>query len=48
MKISVRCSLLNTKMSEPNKPNNLKTALIFAGVALFFFVAVFVKRIWLS
>lgn len=31
-------------MSQPNKPNNLKTALILAGVALFFFIAVFIKR----
>jgi hypothetical protein len=30
------------------KPNNLRTALILGGVALFFFASVFVKRIWLS
>ena len=35
-------------MSEPKKPNNLKTGLILGGIALFFFVSVFVKRIWLS
>jgi hypothetical protein len=35
-------------MPEPKKPNNLKTGLILAGVALFFFASVFVKRIWLS
>ena len=35
-------------MGEPNKPNNLKTALLLAAVALFFFVMVFVKRIWFS
>jgi hypothetical protein len=35
-------------MSEPKKPNNLKTGLIIGALALFFFVTVFVKRIWLS
>lgn len=36
-------------MSEPhNKPNNLKTGLILGGVALFFFLSVFVKRIWFT
>jgi len=35
-------------MSEPKKPNNLKTGLVMGGIALFFFVMVFVKRIWLS
>jgi len=35
-------------MSEPRKPNNLKTALILGGLALFFFAMVFIKRIWLS
>ncbi|MES2074789.1 MAG: cytochrome oxidase small assembly protein [Pseudomonadota bacterium] len=35
-------------MSQPNKPNNLKTGLILASVALVFFLSVFVKRIWLS
>jgi hypothetical protein len=35
-------------MSEPRKPNNLKTALMLAAVALFFFVMVFVKHIWFS
>lgn len=35
-------------MPDPKKPNNLKTGLIIGAVALFFFVAVFVKRIWLS
>ena len=33
-------------MSDPRKPNNLKTALLLAAVALFFFVAVIAKRIW--
>ncbi|HEU4844129.1 MAG TPA: cytochrome oxidase small assembly protein [Burkholderiaceae bacterium] len=35
-------------MSQPNKPNNVKTGLILATVALVFFVSVFVKHIWLS
>lgn len=35
-------------MPDPKKPNNLKTGLIIAGLALFFFVTVFVKRIWLG
>jgi len=35
-------------MSEQKKPNNLRTALWLGGVVLFFFVSVFVKRIWLS
>jgi hypothetical protein len=34
-------------MSEPKKPSNLKTGLIIGGIALFFFVMVFVKRLWL-
>jgi len=35
-------------MSEQKKPNNLKTGLLLGGVALFFFLSVFVKRMWLS
>ncbi|MGZ3183558.1 MAG: cytochrome oxidase small assembly protein [Telluria sp.] len=35
-------------MPEPKKPNNVRTGLIIAGIALFFFVMVFVKRIWLA
>ncbi|WP_317203240.1 cytochrome oxidase small assembly protein [Janthinobacterium sp.] len=35
-------------MSEPKKPNNLKTGLILGSVALVFFLSVFIKRIWLS
>jgi hypothetical protein len=33
-------------MSKQNKPNNLRTALILALIALGFFVGVFIKRIW--
>ena len=35
-------------MSEQKKPNNARTALLLAGMALFFFLSVFVKRMWLS
>ena len=35
-------------MTEPKKPNNLKTALIVASIALMFFIGIFVKRAWLS
>jgi hypothetical protein len=34
-------------MSDPKKPNNLKMGLILGAIALFFFVMVFVKRLWL-
>jgi hypothetical protein len=34
-------------MSDPKKPNNLKTALIMGGLAAFFFAMVFIKRIWM-
>ncbi|MDP3842094.1 MAG: cytochrome oxidase small assembly protein [Oxalobacteraceae bacterium] len=33
-------------MSEPKKPNNLKTALILGSVVLIFFVGVVIKQIW--
>jgi len=35
-------------MAQPGKRNNLKTALITAGIAVFFFVMFFIKRMWLS
>ena len=31
----------------PKKPNNVRTALILVGVALFFVLALVVKRTWL-
>ena len=34
-------------MSDPKKPNNLKTALILASVAFLFAIGVFVKQLWL-
>lgn len=34
-------------MNEPKKPNNLKTALILATIALMFFIGIFVKQAWL-
>jgi hypothetical protein len=35
-------------MSDPKKPNNLKTALILLSIALVFFAGIFIKRTWLS
>ena len=35
-------------MTPPKNPKNVRLALIFGGIALFFFLSVFVKRIWLS
>lgn len=35
-------------MSNEKKPNNLKTALILATIALMFFVGIFVRHIWLG
>jgi hypothetical protein len=35
-------------MSDPKKPNNLKTGLMIGAIAVFFFALVFIKRIWLS
>lgn len=35
-------------MMSPRKPNNLRTALLVGGLALFFFVSVFVKFTLLS
>jgi hypothetical protein len=34
-------------MSQQKKPSNLRTGLIIGAIALFFFVMVFVKRLWL-
>lgn len=30
------------------RPNNLRTGLLLAALALFFFVLLFVKRLWLG
>lgn len=35
-------------MNSKRKPNNLRTALLVGGLALFFFISVFVKFLWLS
>jgi hypothetical protein len=35
-------------MPDPKKPDNRKTAFILGMLALMFFVAVFVKRIWFA
>ena len=32
-------------MNEPRKPNNLKTALVLAGIAAFFFAAVILQHL---
>jgi hypothetical protein len=32
-------------MNEPRKPNNLKTALVLAGIAAFFFAAVILQHV---
>ncbi|MET0268004.1 MAG: cytochrome oxidase small assembly protein [Duganella sp.] len=34
--------------NKPNKPNNARTGLWLAVLAMLFFLSVFVKRIWLS
>jgi hypothetical protein len=33
-------------MPDSKKPNNLRTALILASIALVFFIGLFVKRLW--
>ncbi|WP_233556402.1 cytochrome oxidase small assembly protein [Noviherbaspirillum sedimenti] len=35
-------------MSQQNKPDNMKTALILASVVLVFFIGVIVKRVWFA
>ena len=35
-------------MTGPDKRKNLRLALILAAVALFFFLSIFVQRIWLN
>jgi len=35
-------------MADGNKPDNRRTALILASVALAFFIGLFIKRIWFS
>jgi hypothetical protein len=34
-------------MNQPKKPNNVKTALVLAVIAAFFFAAVILKRLWM-
>lgn len=36
------------KRDEEMRRKNLRTALLVGGLALFFFVLLFVKRLWLS
>ncbi len=35
-------------MSDPKKPNNLKTALILGAFVVLFFILVFVQRVWVT
>ncbi|WP_232429391.1 cytochrome oxidase small assembly protein [Noviherbaspirillum autotrophicum] len=35
-------------MPDPKKPNNVRTALILASIALMFFIGIFIKRLWLT
>ena len=39
-------SLKAAQMTNQKKPNNLKTALIMASIALLFFVGVIARRMW--
>jgi hypothetical protein len=39
---------MNADHSQQQKKANLRTALWLAALALFFFVMLFVKRLWLS
>jgi hypothetical protein len=39
---------MDAERSQQIRKNNLRTALWLGGLALFFFVALFVKRLWLS
>jgi hypothetical protein len=39
---------MDAERSQQIRKNNLRTAAWLAGLALFFFVALFVKRLWLS
>jgi hypothetical protein len=41
-------TMSESNMPDPKKPNNLTTGLILGAVALAFFIAVFIKRLWLS
>jgi len=38
----------NHQVEPRPRPNNLRTGLLLAALALFFFVALFVKRLWLG
>jgi hypothetical protein len=39
---------MSDEHEQQRKPNNVRTGLVIGALALFFFVMVFVKRIWLS
>ena len=38
---------MTDRNTERKKPNNLRTGLILGALAAFFFLSVFVKRMWL-
>ena len=38
---------MSERNTERKKPNNLRTGLILAALAAFFFLSVFAKRLWL-
>jgi hypothetical protein len=37
-----------SRMNQRAKPNNLRTGLLLAALALFFFCLLFVKKLWLG
>ena len=37
---------MTERNTERKKPNNLRTGLILGGLAAFFFLSVFAKRLW--
>lgn len=37
-----------TKQQQKSRPNNVRTGLILASIALAFFVGIFVKRMWFN
>ena len=44
--LSMRVTM--TEQNKPNKPNNLRTALMLAALAFVFFIGIFAKRFWFS
>jgi hypothetical protein len=46
--VGVSSPFYQAGMTEPKKPNNLKTALILVSVVLVFFAGFFIKRAWMG